>query len=341
MSEATRVGILAGGNWLVDHTKIIDGYPPQDTLASILSQSISNGGGAYNVLIDLAHLEAPFPLEAIGLVGDDPEGEYIRRDCQSHTIDVRQLRITKEAPTSYTDVMTVKSTGRRTFFHQRGANAFLDAPHFDFTQSNARIFHLGYLLLLDRLDQPDPDCGSVAASVLRRAQAAGFKTSVDVVSVESDRFPDVVLPALRFCDYCILNELEAERTTGVTIIKEGVVDLSAARIAGRQLVDAGVRDWVVIHFPSGAIALNRQDNQLVQPSVNMPQAAIAGTTGAGDAFAAGVLLGLHENVPMETALRYGVCTAAGSLTDPRSSDGVVPLTECLRFAEKYGYRDFA
>ena len=68
--------------------------------------------------------------------------------------------------------------------------------------------------------------GTVAASVLRRAQAAGFKTSVDLVSVESDRFADVVLPALRFCDYCILNELEAERTTGVAIIKEGSVDLS-------------------------------------------------------------------------------------------------------------------
>ncbi len=254
MSQATRGGILAGGNWLVDHTKIIDGYPPQDTLATILSETSSNGGGAYNVLIDLARLKAPFPLQAVGLVGDDAEGQYIRRDCQSHKIDIRQLRVTREAPTSYTDVMTVKSTGRRTFFHQRGANAFLDATHFDFAEGNACIFHLGYLLLLDRLDQLDPECGTVAASVLRRAQAAGFKTSVDVVSVESDRFADVVLPALQFCDYCILNELEAERTTGVAISKEGAVDLSAARDAARQLVEAGVREWVVIHFPSGALA---------------------------------------------------------------------------------------
>jgi sugar/nucleoside kinase (ribokinase family) len=71
----------------------------------------------------------------------------------------------------------------------------------------------------------------------------------------------------------------------------------------------------------------------------MPQALIAGATGAGDAFAAGVLLGLHENAPMRTALRYGVCTAAASLTDPSSSDGVVPLRECLGLAEKHGYRD--
>ena len=58
---------------------------------------------------------------------------------------------------------------------QRGTNAFLDASHFDFAQSDARIFHLGYLLLLDRLDQPDPICGTVSAAVLKRAQEAGSR----------------------------------------------------------------------------------------------------------------------------------------------------------------------
>lgn len=338
MTSTLRNGILAGGNWLLDYTKIIDAYPAQDTLVDILGETSSNGGGPYNVLIDLARLEAPFPLAAVGLVGDDAAGEYIRRDCQSRRIDTRQLHLTKEAPTSYTDVMTVKSTGRRTFFHQRGANAFLDAAHFDFSQSNARIFHLGYLLLLDRLDRPHPEYGTVAASVLKRAQEAGLKTSVDLVSVESDRFAEIVLPALRFCDYCILNEFEAERTTGIKIIREAKVDLSAARSAARAILGAGVRKWVVIHFPAGAIVVGPADEELLQPSVNMPQSLIAGTTGAGDAFAAGVLLGLHENVPIETALTYGVCAAAASLTDPTSSDGVVPLAECLGFAEKFGYR---
>jgi sugar/nucleoside kinase (ribokinase family) len=338
MTRPNRKGILAGGNWLLDYTKIIDGFPAQDTLVNILGETSSNGGGPYNVLIDLARLQAPFPLAGVGLVGDDAAGEYIRRDCQSHKIDTRQLHVTKEAPTSYTDVMTVKSTGRRTFFHQRGANAFLDPTHFDFTQSDARIFHLGYLLLLDRLDQADPDCGTVAASVLNRAQEAGLKTSVDVVSVDSDKFCEIVLPALRFCDYCILNEFEAERTTGIKITKEGTIDLGAARTAARELARAGVREWVVLHFPAAAIAAGSKNQELLQASVNMPQSSVAGTTGAGDAFAAGVLFGLHENVPIKTALTYGVCVAAASLTDPTSSGGIVPLAECLALADRYGYR---
>ena len=338
MIETVRKGILAGGNWILDRTKIIDVYPAQDALANILGETSSNGGGPYNVLKDLARLQAPFPLAAVGLVGDDAAGEYIRQDCQANGIDTQQLHVTEEAPTSYTDVMTVKSTGRRTFFHQRGANAFLDATHFDLARSKARIFHLGYLLLLNRLDLPDPVYGTVAAAVLHQAQQAGFRTSVDLVSEDSDRFAKIALPALRYCDYCILNEFEAERTTGITIVREGKIDLAAAQKAAHKLLVAGAREWVVIHFPGGAIAIGARGEELVQPSIDIPQQRIAGTLGAGDAFAAGMLLGLHEAVPMSVALSYGVCVAAASLTHPTSSDGVKPLLECLRLAEDFGYR---
>jgi sugar/nucleoside kinase (ribokinase family) len=338
MAITARNGVLAGGNWILDRTKIIDVYPAQDALANILGETSSNGGGPYNVLKDLARLGAPFPLAAVGLVGDDDAGKYIRQDCHAHHIDTLQLGICREAPTSYDDVMTVKSTGRRTFFFRRGANAFLDAGHFDFTQSNARIFYLGYLLLLDRLDLLDPVYGTVAAAVLQRAQEAGLKTSVDLVSEDSNRFAEIVRPALRFCDYCVLNEFEAERTTSIQIVREGRIDIGAAKRAALTLLASGVRDWVVIHFPEGALAVGAGGQELVQPSINMPQARIAGTVGAGDAFAAGLLLGLHEGIPMDVALTYGVCAAAASLTNPTCSDGVRPLSECLQLAKEFGYR---
>ena len=177
----------------------------------------------------------------MGVLGDDDAGRHIRDDCHKHHIDTRQLHITKEAPTSYSDVMTVKSTGRRTLFHRRGANMFLDAEHFDFTQSDTRILYLGYLLLLDRLDQPEPICGTVAASVLQRAQKAGLKTILDLVSEDGDRFTQIVRPALKFCDYCVVNEFEAERTTGIEIVREGRVDFGAARKAAQELLATGVR----------------------------------------------------------------------------------------------------
>src|SRR4029078_13429583 len=122
-----------------------------------------------------------------------------------------------KAPTSYTDVMTEKEGGRRTFFHMRGANALWDGSDLSFSRVKARIFHLGYLLLLDSLDAPDAKFGTKAARLLAEAQAAGVMTSVDVVSEDSDRFARIVNPALKHVDYCILNEVEAGRTTGFKV----------------------------------------------------------------------------------------------------------------------------
>ena len=303
-----RSGILAGGNWIVDKLKLIDTYPQQDALANIRSESIGNGGSPFNILVDLAHLGAGFPLAGVGLIGADADGEWISTQCAKHHIDAGQLRTHPEAHTSYTDVMTVQSTARRTFFHQRGANAFLDDGHFDFEASAARIFHLGYLLLLDRLDQPDASHGTVAAGVLQRAKTAGCLTSIDLVSEDSDRFKKVVLPALPYVDYCFLNEFELERTTGLVVRQQNGINLIALQEAARRLIHAGVREWVVVHFPEGACAVGRDGQIRHQGSLRIPQARIVGTVGAGDAFAAGVLYGLHEGHPIQSALHYGVCT---------------------------------
>src|ERR1017187_8966852 len=106
-----RCGVLAGGNWLIDHVKMIDTWPAQDTLATISTQADGNGGGPYNLLRDLAKLECGFPLAGVGLIGRDADGESILRNCDAHGIDRSGIQQTAAASTSYTDVMTVTATG--------------------------------------------------------------------------------------------------------------------------------------------------------------------------------------------------------------------------------------
>ena len=335
---SARAGILAGGNWIVDRLKVIDTYPREEALANILAESVGNGGSPFNLLVDLAKLGAGFPLAGIGLIGADAEGEWIVGQCRTHGIDARQVRVHPGVPTSYTDVMTVRDTGRRTFFHQRGANALLDDGHFDFAASRARHFHLGYLLLLDRLDQPDGDFGTVAARTLARARATGLTTSIDVVSEDSERFVQVVWPALPHVDYCLLNDFELERTTGVRVRREMGIDVGAVHLAAQRLLDAGVQGWVIIHFPEGAAALGRDGCFHVRGSLRVPPTQIVSTVGAGDAFAAGVLLAVHEGEPMETALQYGVCVATACLQGPGASDAVGVLQESLGLAGRFEVR---
>jgi len=336
-----RSGIMAGGNWIVDHVKMIDRWPPQDALANITSQFSSNGGSPYNVLKDIARLGAAFPLEAVGLVGDDEAGRFIRGDCARHRIDTTQLRNSTRTPTSYTDVMTEQGTGRRTFFHCRGANAELAPEHFDFTRSRARLFHLGYLLLLDRLDQPSATAATAAVDVLRAARAAGMKTAADVVSENSDRFARVVRPALPELDYLFVNEFEIAQVTGITTTRAGVVDPAAVARAAAEMIRGGVREWVFVHFPAAVVACGADGEVVWQPSLRVPPEFIKGAAGAGDAFASGVLLGLHESWPISDALKLGVCAAAASLGHPTCSEGVGSHADCLALAERFGFNSLA
>lgn len=339
VSANGRSGLLAGGNWIIDQVKLIDVYPQPEQLGNIRGQSQGTGGAPYNVLIDLAKSSAPFPLFGAGLVGKDSLGEQILQSCRAHNIDARYIATTSKAPTSYTDVMTEQGHGRRTFFHARGANALWNGDDLNFEKSKARIFHLGYLLLLDALDQPDSKFGTKAARLLAQAQAAGLKTSVDVVSEDSDRFAKIVGPALKHVDYCILNEIEAGKTTGFKVRRpNGRLDTVALRHAAGALLQQGVRELVVIHFPEGGFARSRNREDVWQSSLKLPANYVAGTAGAGDAFCAGVLLGLHEDWDVKRCLLTGVCLAAASLSDATCTAGVKSLKTSLALAKKYRFR---
>ena len=335
----SRSGILAGGNFIIDYVKMIDAYPQQDMLASIVSETTSNGGGPYNVLKDLAAMKAGFPLEAAGLVGRDANGDWILRDCQQAGIDTRQLRQTPDAPTSYTDAMTVSSTGRRTFFHQRGANAHLGEADFDFTQTHARIFHLGYLMLLDEMDRVTAPGRTVAAAVLEKARAAGLVTTVDIVSTENPNFQAIAQAALPHIDYLLINEIEAGKVVGRTLQSANGVDVSAAREVARTLLDLGVHRQVVIHFEKGAVVADRTGEDVVMGSLQLPAGFITGATGAGDAFASGYLYGVHEGMSTHDCLRLAMGAAAACLTHPTPSGGLRPVNDCLAFAGQFGFRD--
>lgn len=330
-----RSGILAAGNFIVDYVKIVDHYPQQDMLASILSESQANGGGPYNVLKDLAAMQTEFPLAACGLVGDDANGRWIRQDCERCGIDASQLHLTDQRSTSYTDAMTVQGTGRRTFFHQRGANALFDVAHCDFTKTNAKILHLGYLMLLDHLDSFDEHGNTHASRFLAQAQQAGLETSVDMVSTEHPQFRQIALSALPFADHLIINEIEASRVLSRSLKAD---DFPALLIAAREILQLGVTHSVTIHAEQGAAACTCSGESHIQPSLDLPSGYIQGATGAGDAFAAGLLYGLHQGWSLPERLRLAVCTAAASLTHPTPSGGMKTVRECLMLADHFSFR---
>lgn len=340
MNKNTKTGILSGGNWIIDNVKIVDVYPEEEKLANILKESTSNGGAPYNVLKAISKMGFQFPLIGVGAIGNDDRGDYIIKDCAELQIDSSQIKKVVKSNTSYTDVMTVRGTGKRTFFHSRGANAFLDESYFDFSNADAKLFHLGYLLLLDKLDTIGQDGLSGAARLLRDAQHAGMITSADIVSEQSERFRKIVPLALKYINILFVNEFEANMLTEIEICDYlGKCTPNKGYQAAKLILNMGVQNWVIIHFPNGVIALNRNGEKLHQPSVKMPLEMIKGSVGAGDAFAAGVLAGVHEDWTMAESLRLGVCVAASSLMHASSSESIIFWKECLKLGAEIGYHE--
>lgn len=339
MSE--RRGIAGIGTFIIDHVRMIDSWPEEQTLATISDEEFSGGGMAHNLVVDIAHFDLGIPIEAVGFVGDDDDGRSILDLCKRLGVDTANLHTTTDAPTSYTEVMTVESTGKRTFFHSRGANKLVTYDTVPFDTIKSKIGALGYLLLMDGIDAPDPEFGTVAARILNRLQQEGIKTAIDTVSEDSDRLSQIVPHALKYTDYLILNEFEAGKITGHTILDGDTLDSEALRASAKQLQSYGNSELVVIHMHIGAYALTQDGEESFQPSLLLPEEYIVGGAGAGDAFYNGVLCGLHEDWPLEDGLRFGTCAAAACMSHPTCTEGVPSKDECQKLEGRFPYRESA
>ena len=332
-----RKGICVAGNLIVDITYPIERWPRQSELTTITDGITRSVGGAVcNVITDLAKLDETLPLSALGVIGEDAEGEFILEQLGRHeNIDLSLLG--RKGTTSFTAVMSDNRTKARTFFQYRGANALFDESFIDWDRIDAEILHVGYILLLDALDQADGEYGTKMARLLAEAQSRGIRTSIDVVTESGDRFRTLVPPALRYTDYCVINELEAQQITGV-LLRDEEEKLYPEHMeeALRKMKELGVSTWAVIHCPEGGYGLDEKNHFLTVRSLKLPEGYIKGTVGAGDAFCAGVLYGAEKGWSLAESVRLGTCAAAASLSEAGATEGMRPAAEVLKLAKVYG-----
>ena len=333
-----RRGICLAGNMLVDITFPIEGWPGQGELVHIRDGIARTVGGAVcNVGMDLAKLDPALPIFAVGRVGEDAEGDLILKALEDHGIDA--AGVIREGISAFTNVMADLRSKQRTFFTYLGANARFCEADVDWDGVTADIFHIGYILLLNALDQPDEAYGTKLARLLHAAQAHGLKTSIDVVSEAGERFGRLVPPALKYADYCVINEYEAEMTTGVKLRNaDGALISENLPEALRAMKAMGVSTWAVIHCPEGGYGLDERDRYIALSSLDLPEGYIQGAVGAGDAFCAGVLYGAEMGWRLERAIDLGIAAASASLSEVGATEGVRSLAETLALLQKYDRR---
>lgn len=329
-----RSGIICAGNWIVDIIHEISHWPRESELVRIGQQSHDIGGGAANVIAALTKLDTGLPLWPMGAVGDDDHGRYVLRRCRDMGLPDTLMQVNDQTATAHTHVMSVPGQ-TRTFFYQGGANDALtldDFPPELFAKTPARIFYLGYPMLLAGLDKIRSDGSTGVAQVLSRAKAAGMITCVDLVSAEVPNFADSIARALPHIDYLILNEIEAALATGRAPAAEGIMPTDATlETMARTLSESGVGRAVVLHSPQKVLWTSKSGDQFWTPTKPLASEKLVSPLGAGDAFCAGLLYAIHEGWPLNDSLALANAAARASLKGVTACEAI-PSLKKLRSA---------
>ena len=316
---AAKRGIAVAGTLLVDNLFEISAYPAEGELTKIRAISLACGGLVPNNGIGLKKIAPDMPVFAIGKVGGDDAGKYALDVMRAAGLDVSMVKACDER-TSFTDVMSVAG-GQRTFFTYPGASAAFGYDDIPWDTLTCEMLHLGYFLLLDRVDAGD------GLRILKEAKARGIKTSIDLVSENSDRY-QLVLPCLPYVDNLIINELEAGKLAEMTPTAENLP------LIAQRLLQLGVRERVIIHQPSMGLCATREGVTTL-PSCKLPKGYIKGKTGAGDAFCSGALVAILENAAPAEILELAEAAAIASLTAPDATSGIVEKALLLENIRKF------
>ena len=313
-------GIAVAGSILVDEINTVSAYPKAGELTKILSCSKSVGGLVPNVGIDLKKIMSELTVFAVGKIGRDENGEFVKGVLRSSGVHTDMIVETDEK-TSFTQVISVLG-GQRTFFTYPGASADFGETDIDFSKLDVDLFHLGYFLLLDKIDNGD------GIRILKAAKENGIDTSIDLVTENSDRY-QTVLPCLPYTDYLIINELEAGRLTGI------VPEIKKIPEMAKKLLTLGVNKKVILHFSDGAVCVNRDGNMTALGSYRLPEDYIKGTTGAGDAFCAGALVGIEKGLPDEEILILATDCATMALGTADATSGMTDQMTAHNFCKGF------
>ena len=285
---------------------LIDFVPtePDVALAQASSFRKAAGGAPANVAVGLARLGVAPAF--IGMVGDDPFGEYLVRTLAAAGVEVRSMRRSSQSLTSLAFVSPAKDCGDDfLFYRQPGADTLLSIEHVDeHLISHARFVHFGSIGFIDEPSR------SATLHAIQRARQSQCKLSCDVnLRLRLWPGPDAARAglrlALRNANVVKLSEAELEFVSGTRDPRSGL------RALWHDQLDLAV----VTHGGKGCTWVSRNSAHHVESfEVNTVD-----PTGAGDGFTAGLIASIISNPECvndadELSMACRFANAVGALT---------------------------
>jgi sugar/nucleoside kinase (ribokinase family) len=281
---------LVLGNVALDILCYPVGDVPRHHSMTFEQSIISPGGCGSNTAIGLAALGIRTGL--IASIGDDLAGKLALDTWRRFNLDTRFVHHRSSIQTGVS-VGLVDNSGSPRFVHTTGANQHLtvnDLNVFEYIRLGIKVFHVAGFFLLPGL------LSSSFQEILSELHQQGALVSLDVQQTPRMSNPELLWLLLPVIDLFMCNQMEAEILTGSA-------DPSKA---AHRLHNYGAAE-VIIKMGADGCLLSRHGRQQI---LSAPKVPTLDTTGAGDAFAAGLIAALIRGENLENACLAGNQTGA-------------------------------
>ncbi len=295
-SKLSAAHITVVGSYATGLTMKVDRLPSKGETLLGTGYRVDYGGKGSNQAIGSARLGAKVTF--VAKVGKDSFGDGALRLYREESIDVAHVEQTGEAPTGVGFIIVESGSGHNCIALDPGANELLTAENVAAADSALA----SCAVVLTQLEIPV----HAAEAALTRGRSHGAITILNPAPVRP-------LPAsfLRSVDILTPNETEAKVLAGYA-----PSDFITPEQVGRELISRGVRTVIITLGEQGALMVTSTATTHV-PAISVTA---ADTTGAGDAFNAGLATALGFGAGLEDAVRFAVVTGGLAVI----KEGVVP-----------------
>jgi len=285
----------------------------EGTLTAVDPIEPATGGIVCNAGIALARLG--LRVAALGCVGDDHWGPMIRERLSDEGIDTHAL-VTHPTAATTTAAVLIDAAGQRSFAFCPGATEQVSPALFLENLDRfalSRMALVGYYSLLPHLEHDLPE-------VLAAIRDRGCRTALDSAGTGGRMEPlDRILPQL---DVYVPSHAEAAHQTGQS-------DPRAILEAYRR---CGAPGLVGVKLGAEGALLSPAADEYVAIDPVPPPGPVVDTTGAGDCFYAGLLVGLLKGMRTEQAGRLGAACGALCVTRKGATTAITDYAAVARLA---------
>ncbi len=248
---------------------------------------------------------------AVGGLGNDLMGDWVMQRLKDFKVDIKMMQCEPGWKTS-SSIVTTRQDGSRPALHMKGATGTFTVAPKDFDRAtDAKVFHLGGVGLMDAMD------GDSNATLMKHAKARGCITTVDIFAGSAEDLPDVAA-VLPYTDYFMPSIEEARALSGI----EDLVSCT------KFFHDKGVAACVFTLGGDGAYYSHKDGTRFHIPAYDI---IVKCTCGCGDAFDAGFAVALVKGFNPEKAVRFAQATSALNATGLGSQAGVESFEHTLDF----------